>query len=196
MTRDRPATEGALADLWGVPHGTPEFPEASGGTAPLRPPPAGPLADPAGDAPLLLTAVLGRAVEPRWHDLLHLMEHEGRVEHLLIPEAEVARRRMRLASDRGRDCAVALPRDQILSDGAVLHFSADLAIIARVDSGARLRLTPATVADALRLGHWCGNLHWKVVFGPGWMEVVMEGPEARYCDRLRDLEGLAAFTVA
>lgn len=151
--------------------------------------------DPVEPGPLLLTSILGTAAEPRWHDLLHAMEHRGQVEMLLIPEADVARRRMRIASDRGRDCAVALPRDQILVDGAVLHVSASLAIVARVDGGARLRLVPETVADALRLGHWCGNLHWKVVFGEGWMDVVMEGPEARYRDRLHDLADLARFRI-
>lgn len=163
---------------------------------PFPPPPfSPPQAGAAGPGPLLLEAVLGEAGAPWWHDRLHAMEHRGQVEYLLIPEAAAARRRMRLATDRGRDCAIALPRTARLADGAVLHCTADLAIVVRLDSGARLRLCPESLGDALRLGHWCGNLHWKVVFGPGWMEVVMEGPEARYRDRLRDLQGLARFTI-
>ncbi|MEI4472081.1 urease accessory protein UreE [Frigidibacter sp. MR17.24] len=147
------------------------------------------------EAPLMLTAVLGQADDAPWHDRLHAMEHLGQLEVLAIPEAEAARKRLRLRTDRGRDCAVALPRDQALVDGAVLLAREDLAIVVRVDGGARLRLVPETVDDALRLGHWCGNLHWKVVFGSGAMEVVMDGPEARYRDRLRDLEPLARFTI-
>lgn len=143
----------------------------------------------------MLVAVLGHAGDPLWHDRLHAMDHQGRVETVAIPESDAARKRMRLRSDRGRDCAIALPRDQSLRDGAVLHFAPDLAIIARVDGAARLRLLPETVDDALRLGHWCGNLHWKVVFLPGAMEVVLEGPVARYTDRLRDLSGLARFRI-
>lgn len=149
-----------------------------------------------GPAPLMLTAVLGQAGDAPWHDRLHAMEHHGHLEVLTIPEAEAARKRLRLRTDRGRDCAIALPRDQDLVDGAVLLVQDDLAIVVRVDSGARLRLVPATIGDALRLGHWCGNLHWKVIFTPEAMEVVMDGPEQRYRDRLRDLEGLARFTIA
>ncbi|WP_328288566.1 urease accessory protein UreE [Paracoccus lichenicola] len=145
--------------------------------------------------PLMLLSVLGHAGDRDWHDRLHAMEHLGQVEVLAIPEAEAARKRMRVRSDRGRDCAIALSRDQSLSDGAVLYCDDRLAIVARVDGAARLRLTPASVDDALRLGHWCGNLHWKVVFLPGAMQVVLEGPVQRYLDRLRDLHGLADFTV-
>lgn len=147
------------------------------------------------DGPLMLERVLGHAKDADWHDRLHALEHLGGLEQVSIPEAEAARKRFRIATDRGRDCAIALPRDQMLIDGSVLYCRDGLAIVARIDGGARMRLVPATVADALRLGHWCGNLHWKVVFGPGWMDVVLDGPEARYRERLRDLAGLARFTI-
>ncbi|CAM3251661.1 urease accessory protein UreE [Paracoccus nototheniae] len=145
--------------------------------------------------PLILTAILGHAGDGAWHDRLHAMEHQGRVEVLTIPATEAARKRMRLRSDRGRDCAIALARDQGLTDGAVLYCDDDLAILARVDGAARLRLEPATVADALRLGHWCGNLHWKVDFHPDAMEIVLDGPPDPYLDRLRDLQGLAQVRI-
>lgn len=144
---------------------------------------------------MMLTAVLGHAGDGDWHDRLHAMEHQGRVEVLTIPAPDAARKRMRLRSDRGRDCAIALPRDHLLADGAVLYCDDLLAIVARVDGAARLRLEPETLGDALRLGHWCGNLHWKVDFHPDAMEIVLEGPVARYLDRLRDLQGLARFRI-
>lgn len=144
---------------------------------------------------MMLTAVLGHAGDSDWHDRLHAMEHQGRVEVLSIAAADAARKRMRLRSDRGRDCAIALPRDQVLADGAVLYCDDDLAVVARIDGAARLRLQPETLGDAMRLGHWCGNLHWKVVFHPDAMEIVLEGPADHYLDRLRDLQGLARFHI-
>ncbi|EIE51445.1 urease accessory protein UreE [Salipiger aestuarii] len=146
-------------------------------------------------APLMLKTVLGQAAEARWHDRLHALEHAGGLETLAIPEADGARRRMRLTTDTGRDCAIALPREQALSDGAVLFHDGRLAIVVRIDGAARMRLRPASVDDAMRLGHWCGNLHWKVVFGHGVMDVVLDGPRARYTDRLHDLRALAEFEV-
>ncbi len=145
--------------------------------------------------PLILTTILGHAGDAVWQDRLHAMEHQGRVDVLTISAPEAARKRMRLRSDRGRDCAIALPRDQVLADGAVLYCDSSLAILARVDGAARLRLEPAGTEDALRLGHWCGNLHWKVDFHEDAMEVVLEGPADRYLDRLRDLQGLARFRI-
>ncbi|NIY98058.1 urease accessory protein UreE [Salipiger sp. HF18] len=121
--------------------------------------------------PLQVTALLGNARSDR-HDAVHALEHKG------------------------REVQIALPRDQSLEDGAVLHLDDTLAIVQRVDSGARLTLVPHDLPSALRLGHWCGNLHWKVSFAEGVTSVLLDGPEARYRARLRDLEGLASFHIA
>jgi urease accessory protein len=146
-------------------------------------------------APMLLTAVLGHAAEPGWGARLHAAEHAGRLETVRIGRADAARRRMRLETDRGRDVALALPRDATVSDGAVLHWSDALAIVARIDSGPRLRLTPRDAAAGLRLGYFCGNLHWKADFRDGAVEIAMDGPEETYRARLRDAAAFCAFTV-
>ena len=147
------------------------------------------------DGPIMLETVLGLASDREWHDRLHALEHEGGLETIAIPEADAARKRMRVTTDRGRDCAIALPREQALTDGAVLLHDGRLAIVVRIDGAARMRLKPASVDDALRLGHWCGNLHWKVVFGEGVMDVVLDGPRERYEARLVDLHELASFEI-
>lgn len=145
--------------------------------------------------PLRLTAILGRADAPALRDRLHAMEHGGQVEIVRVPRADAARRRMLLTTDRGRACALILPREAALEDGAVLHLSEALAILARVDGGPRLRLIPADAASALRLGYHCGNLHWKADFADGAIEVHVDGPEDAYRARLRDAATLARFTV-
>lgn len=144
---------------------------------------------------MLLTRILGHSSDPALHDKVHALEHRGRVETIVVPESEAARRRLRAATDRGRDCAIALDRTDRLTDGAVLHLTEDLAILVRLDGGARLRLIPADLASALRLGHWCGNLHWRVEFAPDHMDVILERPEETYRERLRDLQQLASFRI-
>lgn len=145
--------------------------------------------------PLEISAILGSA-HGDLHDAVHAMEHRGWVEWVDIPFADAARKRLRAMTDRGRDCMIALPRSAQLEDGAVLHLTDDLAVVLRVDSGARLVLVPHDLQSAMRLGHWCGNLHWKVDFGPDHMAVQLDGPEERYRARLRDLEALADFHIA
>ncbi|MDK3018545.1 urease accessory protein UreE [Pseudodonghicola flavimaris] len=147
------------------------------------------------DLPRLeISTILGSAHDDL-HDAVHALEHRGRVEWIDIPQADAARKRLRATTDKRRDCLIALPRSATLVDGAVLHMTDDLAVVLRVDSGARLVLVPHDLQSALRLGHWCGNLHWKVDFGPGSMTVLLDGPEERYRERLRDLETLAGFHI-
>jgi len=47
---------------------------------------------------------------------------------------------------------------------------------------------PAAAAAALRLGYHAGNLHWRVRFDGADLMVALEGPEARYRDRLAEFE--------
>lgn len=145
--------------------------------------------------PLILGNVLGMAHDEKWREWLHNQEHEGRLEIVKVAAVDATRKRMRLKTDRGREVALALPRGEALTDGAVLHASETLAIVARIDAGPRLRLTPKDAAAGLRLGYFCGNLHWKANFLDGAIEIVMDGPEEAYRARLRDASALCAFQV-
>ena len=99
---------------------------------------------------MVLSAVLGRVAEQPWHDRAHASEARGVLETVRIARVDAPRRRMRLVTDRGRDVALALPRDAVLEDGAVLHADERLMIVARIDGGPRLRLTPADAASGLQ----------------------------------------------
>ena len=144
---------------------------------------------------MVLSAVLGRTVEQPWHDRAHASEARGVLETVRIARVDAPRRRMRLVTDRGRDVALALPRDAALEDGAVLYSDDSLMIVARIDGGPRLRLTPVDAASGLRLGYFCGNLHWKADFRGGAVEIHMDGPEDTYRARLADAERLCAFSI-
>lgn len=147
------------------------------------------------ERPLVLNAVLGRLTDPAWHDRAHAAETAGHLETVRIARGDAARRRMRLTTDRGRDVAIALPRDAELTGGSVIHAAPGLMIVVRVDGGPRLRLVPSDAASALRLGYFCGNLHWKVDFDGAVIEVHMDGPEQTFRARLADAADLCSFTV-
>ncbi|GAB5468599.1 MAG: urease accessory protein UreE [Rhodospirillales bacterium] len=101
-----------------------------------------------------------------------------------IAPADLSRRRMRLTSRQGRDCAIALPRSAKLYNGALLALTDDWALVVRVTEQAWLRLRPRDAAAALELGYHAGNLHWRVRFEDGDLLVALEGPEADYLARL------------
>jgi urease accessory protein len=46
---------------------------------------------------------------------------------------------------------------------------------------------PIDTEAALELGYTVGNLHWRVRFTSGTLQVAREGPEEIYLDRLRPL---------
>lgn len=137
----------------------------------------------------ILDTVLGYASEPRFSEALHALEHRDAVEVLMIAPDDVARRRFRLTTDHGTDCAIQLPREMGLSDGAVLALSEERAIIVRLREREWLALFAPDPAAALEVGYFIGNLHWKVRFEEGLIFVALEGPRQTYLDRL---EGLLA----
>ena len=143
--------------------------------------------DGGGSSPVVrLGAILACASAPSVHERLHEIEHVGGVEYVLLSHRDMARRRLRVTTDKGTCCAIALPRGERLYDGAVLALGESSAIVVRVAGHSWLRLRPASAADAMRLGYHAGNLHWRVRFDGEELLVAMEGSEADYRARLRE----------
>ncbi len=136
---------------------------------------------------LRLHGILGHESDAAHHHRLHDLEHHGGIELLFVPSEEAGRKRFRIATDRGTDCAVSLDRDEDLVDGAVLFIDADKAIIARFGAQAIWRLRPADAAAALKLGWNAGNLHWRVRFEGDCLVILLDGPLADYRARIAPL---------
>jgi urease accessory protein len=136
---------------------------------------------------LELNAILGTLADPEIAAAVHHAAHHGGVEYLHIPAAELGRRRLRIASDRGTDCAIALARDARLQDGAVLWLTHDRAIVVRLGEQHWLRLRARDAASALELGYHAGNLHWTVRFEGGDLLIAQNGPVASYLARIAPL---------
>ncbi|MEM8729000.1 MAG: urease accessory protein UreE [Pseudomonadota bacterium] len=147
------------------------------------------------DDPIFRT-ILGRAGEPAMAARLHDVSHRGEVDVVDIAPEDVARRRMHLNARSGRTYRLALPRDQRLEHGAVLQLGEDSAVVIHLQDGPKLRLTPADIGSALRLGYHCGNLHWAAQFDGGSIEIPLDGPEDSYRRRLEDAARYARFDIA
>jgi urease accessory protein len=136
---------------------------------------------------LRLHSIVGHESDPALHARLHALEHRDGIELLFVPSDETGRKRFRLATDRGTDCAVSLDRYAALADGAVLFLDEKRAIIARFGEQSVLRLKPANVAAALKLGWAAGNLHWRVRFDGERLIVLVDGAKSDYRARIADL---------
>lgn len=134
----------------------------------------------------VLDGIVGYASEATFSEKIHHIKHLDRVEYVTISPDDVARRRFRLKTDKGTDCAVMLNRDQKLSDGSILLLTADRAIVVRLTKRAWLSLDALDKAAALQLGYFAGNLHWKVRFDKDLIHIALEGPRQSYIDRLEN----------
>ena len=136
---------------------------------------------------LKLDHVVGFASEPRIAEALHELEHRNGVEHLVLSAADTQRRHFRALTDRGTECAVALPRTQRLGDGAVLLLEPFRAVVVRMHEPEWLTLVPRDPAAALELGYFAGNMHWKVQMDGDRLRVALQGPAESYLERLEHL---------
>lgn len=123
-----------------------------------------------GEALVRVDAVLGRAAEDDWPDLLA----DARIDVLALDQAEAQKSRLRKTTEGGVEIAISLDRGTQLRDGDILLWDETLrtAIVARVDLkdvlvidlGALLRgSTEVSLARCVELGHALGNQHWAAV---------------------------------
>ena len=138
---------------------------------------------------LRIDRVMGSRFDPEIAEGLHRLEHNGAVDVVNIPVADLARRRLLAKTKSGRELAIALPRHEKLFDGAVLWLDDDKAIVVRAGTERWLRLEPRSIADAIELGYHAGNLHWRVRFEGEALFVAIEGRAEDYTARLDDLIG-------
>jgi len=136
---------------------------------------------------LRLHGIMGRADDRAYARQLHALEHRGGIELLFVPPADAGRKRFRLTTDRGTDCAVSLDRDERLVDGALLHLDSDRAIIVRFGEQQVWRLKARDDASALKLGWHAGNLHWRVRFEGDHLIVLLDAPLDTYRARILPL---------
>ncbi|MHC2338518.1 urease accessory protein UreE [Bradyrhizobium sp. USDA 4454] len=134
-----------------------------------------------------IECVVGSRLEPGLSEALHRLEHRGAVDVVNIPVADLARRRLLIATQSGEELAIALPRNQKLFDGAVLLLDDTRAIVVRAATERWLRLDPRSISDAIELGYHVGNLHWRVRFAGEVLLVALEGRPEDYIARLDGL---------
>jgi urease accessory protein len=136
---------------------------------------------------LRLNGLIGLVTDAAIAERLHRLEHQGRIEYIVLDGEDIARHRLRVRTDRGTECAIALARNERLANGAVLHLEDDRAIVVRLSEEAWLSLEPVDAAAALELGYFAGNMHWIVRFDGPTMRVALRGLEQDYLDRLAPL---------
>ena len=133
-----------------------------------------------------LEHIVGQTSDPEIADRLHGLQHAGRVEYLALQPEDMQRHRLRVTGDQGTEYAIAIPRQQMLKDGAVLMLGEEKAVVVRSREQNWLRLKASDSGTALELGYFAGNMHWKVRFDGPVLEIALQGPEADYLTRLAD----------
>lgn len=133
----------------------------------------------------IVNTILGYASDTEIAQQLHALGHRGSVETVLIQPEDILRRRLRIQTDQGSEFLLALPRDQQLSDGAVLLLEEDRAVVVRMAQEQWLSIRPRDISSAIKLGYFIGNLHWRVRFEDADIVIALEGPASDYLSRLQ-----------
>jgi urease accessory protein len=134
-----------------------------------------------------VTSLVGLASDADVGERLHALSHAGQVEYVILNRADMSRHRLRVVTDRGTECAIALPRSEKLANGAVLLLEAERAIVVRMQEEDWLDVAAVDDAAALELGYLAGNMHWRVRFDGTVLKIALDGPEASYLARLAPL---------
>ena len=135
-------------------------------------------------AVLHLNRIVGNSSSGELAEKLHRLSHDGQLEEIHLSAADTARKRLRVETDKGTDCAIALNRDTNLENGSVLLLEDDRAIVVRMLETTWLGIQPRDSEAALELGYFTGNLHWRVRFDGDVLEIALDGPEENYLERL------------
>jgi urease accessory protein len=128
--------------------------------------------------------VVGHHSDEAMHDLLHELDHAGKVVHLRVPTAELGRRRFKAVDQHGVEYGVALARSDELRDGSVLSISTDRAVVVDADEGQTLTLRATTLEGAVQLGWHAGHLHWRVRMDADTLMVLLDAPREEYLVRI------------
>lgn len=136
---------------------------------------------------LRVTTILGCAADTALADRLHDIEHRGGLETVRLTRSDMARRRQQLRTDHGSMVALMLDRDATLQNGSVLWLDDARAVVVVLDEPQWLVLQAASTADALELGYFAGNMHWKVKFDGERLCIALDGPRDTYLQRLAHL---------
>lgn len=130
--------------------------------------------------------VVGQVHDEKLTSLLHDLSHQNKVEYIVLDHSNLQRKRFRIKTDKGTDCAISISRDKNLSNGSVLLLDKDRAIVVKMAEDQWLSLKPKDISAAIELGYFAGNMHWRVKFGKEHIDIALESPEEIYLDRLKD----------
>lgn len=133
------------------------------------------------------TEIIASASRPDVAERLHHFQHEGKVDYVTLPSEDLLRHRLRVRTDGGEECGIALKRSEHLFDGAVLRLDASGALVVRSAQTRWLRLRPRDTAAALELGYFAGNMHWAVRFDSAILCVALRAPADDYQQRLQPM---------
>ena len=133
---------------------------------------------------LRLDSIVGHASDPHIADKLHVLDHDDGVERIVLSESDTQRKRLRLSTNKGTDCAIILNRSEQLINGSVLLLNEERAVIVELDVTPWLIVEPDGIDSAIEIGFLAGHLHWRIRFDGPRLLLAIEQAEQNYRDRI------------
>lgn len=137
--------------------------------------------------PITVNNIVADVKDPVLGERIHELEHEHLLETVFLDHEDMARRRLRVNTDYGTECLIALPRTERLFDGAVLLVEDARAVVVRQEAETWLRLRAENLESALELGYFAGNMHWRVAVDGPELKIATAGDMEDILTRLQPL---------
>ena len=106
------------------------------------------------------------------------------VGNVTVAGPDLSRKRLRVATDKGTDCAISLSRDLSLEHGDVLLLEPARAIVVQLEELAWMTLEASDRAASVLLGFIAGHHHWRIKLEGARMRVALDQPQEAYLDRI------------
>ena len=145
---------------------------------------------------LQYNSIIGAVSEEKFHNLVHEMEHRGKVDYIDISNSDLSRRRFRQKTRSGKEIAISLNRNSKLFDGAILELSGDTCLVVKVVPEKWLKVKAIDPNLNMKLGYFAGNLHWAVRFSEEAMFIEIKSTYDEYLGRLKNAFNLNELSIS
>ena len=145
---------------------------------------------------LQYNSIIGAVSEEKFHNLVHEMEHRGKVDYIDISNSDLSRRRFRQKTRSGKEIAVSLNRNSKLFDGAILELNGDACVVVKVVPEKWLKVKAIDPNLNMKLGYFAGNLHWAVRFSEEAMFIEIKSTYDEYLERLKNAFNLSELSIS
>ena len=135
----------------------------------------------------IYTDIIDAKKFPDLRNTIHNLRDQGHADTIRLKSSDLCRRRFTCETELGKKVGISLPRRLKLFDGAALEVTKNYSLSISVEPEDWISLRASNPGNALKLGYFCGNLHWTVRFDGEILKIAIADNLDTYLDRIENV---------